>query len=181
MCGITFKALSDISPFLKHMSLENRRQVVYSKVLGAAFYGLEMYTGQPEIIKDKFMAMIMRANRAIYSMPLPLKTKNAYICRKIGIKTPRQLILEAGAKFMHKIVNTQTPPEIFDQLTFPRKFRRNARINIKTSPRTKKCRRSTIYSTLALFNSLHSSLKYVHPKIFKKLIEKRKILEIPGD
>ena len=123
----------------------------------------------------------MRANRAIYSMPLPLKTKNAYICRKIGIKTPRQLILEAGAKFMHKIVNTQTPPEIFDQLTFPRKFRRNARINIKTSPRTKKCRRSTIYSTLALFNSLHSSLKYVHPKIFKKLIEKRKILEIPGD
>ena len=114
-------------------------------------------------------------------MPLPLKTKNAVICRKIGKKTPRQLILEEGAKFMAKIVNTQNPPEIFSMLIFPRKFRKNALIRTKNTPRTKKCRRSTLYSTLAIFNSLHHSLKYNHPKIFKRLIEKRKILEIPFD
>ena len=111
----------------------------------------------------------------------PLKTKNSYICRKIGKKTPRQLILEAGAKFIAKIINTQTPPEIYNMLVFPRKFRKNAMIYTKSAPRTKKCRRSTIYSTLAIFNSLHHSLKYNHPKIFKRLIEKRRILEILFD
>ena len=114
-------------------------------------------------------------------MPIPMKTKNSYICRKIGIKTPRQLILEAGAKFISKVINTQTPPEIYNFLVFPRKFRKNAKIFTKKAPRTKRCRRSTIYSTLEIFNSLHHSLKYNHPKIFKRLIEKRRILEIPVD
>ena len=123
----------------------------------------------------------MRANREIYGMPLPMKTKNALICRKIGKKTPRQLILEAGAKFINKIINTQTPPEIFKQLVFPRKFRKNTKIYTKRAPRTQKCRRSTVYSSLTIFNSLHHSLRYLHPKIFKRLIEKRRILEIPTD
>ena len=149
--------------------------------MSTAFYGLEIYTGQTESIKDCFTAIIMRANREIYGMSLPIKTKNSYICRKIGKKTPRQLILEAGAKFINKIINTQTPPEIYNQLVFPRKFRKNTKIYTMRAPRTNKCRRSTIYRTLGIFNSLHHSLRYTHPKIFKRLIEKRRILEIPVD
>ena len=155
--------------------------MVYSKVLGAAFYGLEIYAGQTELIKDKLTAIIMRANRAIYGQPVPLKTKNEYICRKIGVKTPRQLMLQASLKFMHKIVNNQTPPEIYNQLIFPRKFRKNAKLHTKRTPRTKKGKRSTIYKSLMLFNAIHSSLKFVPTKTFKKLIEKRRIIEIPDD
>ena len=54
--------------------------------------------------------------------------------RKIGKKTPRQLILEAGAKFISKIINTQTPPEIYNMLVFPRKFRKNVKIFTKSAP-----------------------------------------------
>merc|ERR1711954_330541 len=92
--GITFKNLAEIRPLLKFMNLKNRRQIVYSKVLGAALYRLKIYAGQTEVIKDKFTAILMQANRAIYGQPIPVKTKNEYICRKIGMKTPRQLILE---------------------------------------------------------------------------------------
>ena len=179
--GITLKNLAEIRPHLRFMSLENRRQVVYAKVLGAAMYGLEIYAGQTELIKDKLTAIIMHANRAIYGQHIPVKTKNEYICRKIGMKTPRQLILQASVKFMHKIVNTQMPPEIFNQIIFPRRFRKNAKLHTKRVPNTKRGKRSTIYKSLNLFNALHSSLKFVHPKVFKKLIEKRKIMEIPDD
>ena len=123
----------------------------------------------------------MKANTAIYGLPIPFKTKNEYICRKIGMKTPRQLILQASVKFMHKVVNTQMPPEIFNHLIFPRRFRKNAKLHTKRVPNTKRGKRSTIYKSLSLFNALHSSLKFVHPKVFKKLIEKRKIMEIPDD
>ena len=181
ICGITYKNLAEVKPLLKFMSLENRRQIVYSKVLGAAFYGLGIYASQTELIKDKFTAIVMKGNRAIYGLPVPSKTKEEYICQKIGKKTPQQLILEACSKFMHKIVNNQTPHKIFNQLTFQRKFRKNARLHTKRPPKTKKGKRSTIYKSLSIFNSLHSSLKFVHPKTFKKLIEKRKIVEIPDD
>ena len=175
------KNLAEIKPLLKFMSLKNRRQVVYSKVLGAAMYGLEIYAGQTELIKDKFTAIIMHGNRAIYGKHIPVKTKNEFICRKIGMKTPRQLILQASVKFMQKIVNTQMPPEIYNQLVFPRRFRKNAKLHTKRIPSTKRGKRSTIYKSLNLFNSLHSSLKFIHPKLFKRLIEKRKIIEIPDD
>ena len=106
------------------MNLDHKKQIVYSKVLDTAFYALELYTGQTEAIKDKFTAIIMRANKPIFGMPVPLKTKNSYICKKIGKKTRRQLITEAGAKFIHKIINTQKPAEIFNFLIFPRNFRK---------------------------------------------------------
>ena len=67
------------------------------------------YIGQIERIKDQLTSVFMHCNRAIYGQPVPLKTKNEYICQKIGVKTPRQLMLQASLKFMHKIVNNQTP------------------------------------------------------------------------
>ena len=137
--------------------------------------------GQSESVKDRLTAIYMRANRQIYNISVPIKTKNEWICRKIGVKTPRQLITEAGLKFINKVVNTQMPPEIFKVLEFPKRFRKTAQISTINHPRTIKCRRSFIYKALKQYNALHSSLKYLHPKIFKRIIQKRKILEVPVD
>ena len=124
---------------------------------------------------------MMRGNRAIYGRPLPLDTKSEWICGQIGVKTPKQLVIEAALKNIHKIVNHQKPPHLFKMLEFPRLFRRAASISTINAPRTIKCRRSTIYKLVKYFNQLHPSLKYCHPKLFKKVIEKRSILEIPDD
>ena len=179
--GLVYNALAKLKPFMGYMSLKQRKDIVYAKAMGIAGYGLGLYLGQPEIIKDKLTTIYMRANRQIYHLPLPLKTKNAWICRKVGVKTPRQLIIESGLKFMHRIVNTQLPHEIFKQIKFPKRFRKTVNLTTVTNPKTIKCKRCLIYKSLRYYNNLHSSLKFLHPKIFKRSIEKRKILEIPDD
>ena len=134
--GQVFKSLSTIKPYLRYMSLEKRRQIVYSKVLGTAVYGIGPHTGQRANAKDKMTPIFIRATREIYGLPVPLKTKNEYICKKIGMKTPRQLITKAGLQFIHRVINTQMPMDIFDVLVFRRKMRRNAKINTITKHQT---------------------------------------------
>ena len=179
--GHVYRTISQLKPFLKNMNLDQRRQVVYAKALSIAEYGLPLYCGQVEAVKDKLTTIFMRANRAILHQPVPLKTKNKWICRQIKVKSPRQLILEAGAKLIHRIVNQRSPPQIYEQLTFPRLIRKTARIGVSNVPRTQKCKRSTIYQVVKIFNNLPNNLKFVPPKLFKKLISKRSIQEIPTD
>ena len=85
-------------------------------------------------------------------------------------------MLEARLKIVHWSINRQMPPEIYKLFICPRNFRKSAKVNIQNAPRTIKCRCSLIYKATRKFNALHSSLKYIH---LKKLIEKRKIQEVP--
>ena len=71
-----FQALVKLKPYLRHMTQKQRREIVYSKALGITSYGFAHYFQQPEINKDKLRTVFMRANRAIYSQPLLLETKN---------------------------------------------------------------------------------------------------------
>ena len=95
------------------------------------------------------------------------------------MKTPRQMVLEAAAKIMHSVINTQAPPELYKMLEFPKHFRKAAPVGLKSYPRTKKCRRSLFYTALRQFNDLPEDLKYCTPQIFKRLVNKRKICEVP--
>ena len=110
-----------------------------------------------------------------------MKTKNKWICRKIGVKTPRQLILESAAKVITGIVNTGRPYQQFNQLTFPRRVRKTAKLNTMRVPRTQKGRRTTFFRLVRIFNNLPDDLKFLHPKMFKKVIAKRSIQEVPID
>merc|ERR1711954_637449 len=114
----------------------------------------------------------MRANRQIFHQPLTLKMKNIWICKKIGVKTPRQLITDAGLKFIHSVINKQKPPELYKLIKFPKKFRRAAQISTYHQPRTKKCRRSYFYKAIRQFDALHNSLKFLPQKTFKKALLK---------
>ena len=75
--GNVYNALAQLKPFMKFMNLKERKDMVYSKALGIASYGLGLYLGQSELIKDRLTAIYMRANRQIFHQPLPMKTKNA--------------------------------------------------------------------------------------------------------
>ena len=46
-------------------------QLVYAKALSIAKYGLPLYVGHTEMIKDEIKSIFMKANRAIYRQPLP--------------------------------------------------------------------------------------------------------------
>ena len=108
------------------MDLKQRREVIYSKALSIVNYGIALYTGQTEEIKDRMTALMMKGNRMIYYKPVLESMKNKWICKQINVKTPRQLMAEAAAKEMHRIINTQAPPEIYKMLVFP-----TAKISLK--------------------------------------------------
>ena len=177
--GPIYRTLAEIKPYVKFMSLKLRREIVYSKAVSIINYGLALYSGQCEEIKDRMTTIIMKANRLIYNQPILDKTKNEWLCKKIGVKTPRQLMAEAAAKAMHSVINTQQPPEIFKLLVFPKHFRKAAQVGLKSYPRTKKCRRSIFYRALMQFNDLPEELRYCHPKMFKRMVRKRRIREVP--
>ena len=173
--------IAKIKPYLSYMSIKERKVLIYSKALSVASYGLELYIGQNQCVKNSLSALFMRGNRAIYGRPLPADTNTEWICSQIGVKTPKQLIIEAALKTIHRVVNCQKPPQLYNFLEFPRFFRKASNIQVVNAPRTIRCRRSTIYKSVRQFNQLHPSLKYCHPKLFKSIIEKRNILEVPDD
>ena len=46
-----------IKPFLKYFPLNQRKALVYKKVLGIASYGLALYIGQTKQVKDNLPAV----------------------------------------------------------------------------------------------------------------------------
>ena len=62
---------------------------------------------------------------------------------------------------------------------FPKHFRKAAQVGLKSYPRTKKCSRSIFYRALMQFNDLPEELRYCHPKMFKRMVRKRRIREVP--
>ena len=92
--GIVCKKIEELRPYLRHMPLKIRKEIVYSKALSIPAYGLQLFIGQHETVKDKLTAIYMRRNRAIHGGYLPFDTKNYFIYSKIGVKSPRQLIVQ---------------------------------------------------------------------------------------
>ena len=82
--GAVYNELAKLKPYMSHMSMKEGKEIVYSKALGITNYGLWLDIGQQEIVKDKITTIYMRANRQTYNQPLPLETKNAWICKKIA-------------------------------------------------------------------------------------------------
>ena len=133
--GPTYKALSIVKPYLRYMNLDQRRQMIEAKVLSIPTYGIALYLGQSQQTKDRITTIFMRAYRAIYGKYIPMKTKNEYICRQMKMKTPRQIIIQESLKFISKVINTQMPGQIYKMMIFPRKPRKNARIEIDWAPK----------------------------------------------
>ena len=68
--------IAQLKPYLGYLSIKERRELIYSKALSIAKYGLELYIGQTQTVKDSLSALFMRGNRAIFGRPLPLDTKS---------------------------------------------------------------------------------------------------------
>ena len=138
--GLVCKKIQELKPYLNFMPLKMRREMIYSRALSIPAYGLQLFLGQTESVKDKLTALYMRGNRAIHNGFIALDTKNEWIQKQVGVKSPRQLVIQEALKTIHKIVNFQSPPQLYKLIRFPRIFRKAASITIKDPPRTIRCR-----------------------------------------
>ena len=57
---------SKLKPYLPHMSLDDRKIIVYSKMRSILDYGLPLYLGETEGLRRKLQAAYMTLNRIIH-------------------------------------------------------------------------------------------------------------------
>ena len=57
--GPVYKQLSKLKPILKYLNIKERKYIVYAKALGIARYGLCLYAGQTEDIKNKYESFFL--------------------------------------------------------------------------------------------------------------------------
>ena len=74
--GIVCKKIEELKPYRRHMPMNLRKELIYSRAFFILAYDLQLYLWQSESVKDKLTAIYMRGNGAIYCNYLAYDTKN---------------------------------------------------------------------------------------------------------
>ena len=83
-------SLIKLAPYLGHMSMKVRKDVVYAKAASILLYGAELYYGQTEATTTKVTGILMRCNRAIFRRDW-YKVSNRRICNEIQVDQPMEI------------------------------------------------------------------------------------------
>ena len=173
--GIVVKKLSEIYPYLRYMNLNTRRKIVYSKIASIIQYGMELYLGQNQRILDKITALFMRCNRAIF-MRDHFKVSNRRICQEILVDTPEVMVKKSGIKFIHKLINSEAPTQLYRKIRLNNRMRKCTKLSLTDGIRKECNKRNLLYQSIQLYNELPTDLKYLPIKKFKKRLSKIKDL-----
>ena len=178
--GIISLKLAKIRPFLNFMSLKTRKELLYAKIGSIIMYGLPLYCGQTEDIRNDISVLFMKINKAIYNQNC-YKISNARICKRIDVDLPDQLLKKTTIMLIHRMVTTWKPRGIIKLIRKDKVTRKCKRMNLKKSFRKKKCRRSVLCRGLKLYNSLPGNIKSLSSRLMKKRLKKVRVEEIPDD
>ena len=89
------------------------------------------------------------------------------------MKLPEDMIDEGSAKYLHKIVQTKEPKEIYDMIKFPRS-RDTCDLSLHYAPKTDRMKRCSIVAGIRNFNRIPNEIRNLNPvKVKKKLKIKR--------
>ena len=171
--GIVSKRLCEIKPYLSCMNLKTRRKIVYSKIASIILYGIELYLGQTDETLRKVTVLLMKCNKTIYSKDY-MRVSNNKICREILVDPPEVLIRKASLKFIHKLINNEKPQQLFNKIRFNNKTRRCTKLSLNDGIRKESNKRTLIYQSIQLYNSIPSSMKYLSIRKFKTHLAKVK-------
>ena len=83
------------------MSLKERREALYAKAVSVWSYSLPLYFGLTQTMKDRPTAVVVICNRTIYMHPILENKSNQWICKQIGVKTPRKWVYDSTLNFIH--------------------------------------------------------------------------------
>ena len=111
----------------------------------------------------------MRANRAMFTNREGLQSTEA-ICNKLSLDQPIQDIIKTSLKFIHKVVETREPKQISKKLIIPR--RKVGKIYTRCGQKVTK---STLGSTVELFNAIPVDFRNQKHKRLKSKLKKVKI------
>ena len=123
-------ALCKFRPLLTHLSLKNCREIIYSEVASSALYSSKLIYGQTQWTQDRFKAIMMCCNRAIFAKDF-FKVNFG----KILVDHPMEICAKAALKLIHKTICTKRQAKLFNQLKFNSKHRSCSKIGLKCNIR----------------------------------------------
>ena len=93
------------------------------------------------------------------------------IMSSIDWKMPDEFISQTSARFLHKIIITETPKPLFNMIRFPR-TRLTPDIPLLTQPRTQRLERTAIAAAVNNYNRIPTNIKNLPPvKLKLKLLQ----------
>ena len=120
--------------------------------------------------------ILMKCNRAVYRKNT-YKISNRKICADISVDPPDLMCRKAALKYIQRIITTQKPAQIYDEIKFNNKHRICSKIGLKHKFSKEVSKRTLIHTSVSMFNNLDASLKYLQPKKFK--LQLKKLKQIP--
>ena len=154
---------------MNYMNVKTRKEVVYAKVGSIILYGAAAYSGQSERIKKLFNTLLMRCNSTILDRNV-FHIEHKLICRDIKVQEPEELINQAAAKLINKVIHKKKPREIYNLLRFQLHQRNAQNLSLTISFRTIRGRRNTLSRSVQMFNALPPQMRNLPPQKFNHSI-----------
>ena len=159
--------LSQLSPYMNF----KQRKVIYStKLKSLVEYCHPLLASQPQQIRKQAETLNMMINRWILKENT-FCVRNETICRKIECSTPNQAIIQCGAKFIHKLITTNSTPSLSKLIDRPRRITAQHYYN-KPKKRTN---RTPVEALTNIYNQMTYKEKSLNPKALKRRLKKSKL------
>ena len=102
--GKISKQYNNIKGAIPFLSERNKKIIIDAKLRGQLNLTLPLIINQTQRVQEKACVLLMRINKWIYGKPV-FRKENKEICTIIEKPLPEQEILQASAKFIHKLMN----------------------------------------------------------------------------
>ena len=177
-------AISEVSRMLhnlrnlKHLMSEKTRLIIANSFMKSKLsYGLPLYVGANQNIKNKIKTCMMRVGRWVKGNS-QFMIPNTKICKSIKWSTPNQMILQENMISIHKML-TENPIMTLEQELRKSRSTRKRTYHLKYKPKCEKMKRNSTYLGMKIYNTIPENLKTMKIKKFKKEIRKIWIKEPP--
>ena len=151
------------------MSEKVRARVANSCLVSILKYGVEFYIAQNVRIVNKWWVEMMKLAKHVKRSAC-LRIRNSLVCSSLDWLTPNQILLRSVIKFIHTIMHTHRPQQIYDWFRPPR-TRPGAKVGLKYPTRSSVVENTLVFKSHLLYNSLTDSQRLLSPKELKKNID----------
>ena len=129
-----------------------------------------MYVGQTDEVKRKLNTVRMKCYQSIIRESIYM-VRHKTICDRLELPTTDMAMKQASAKFMHRIVTSKTPVQIFKKFQIRRKPRGVTKLRPITNPRTARLERTLFHSSINNYNLIPEAIRSLEYKHFKTKIK----------
>ena len=122
----------------------------------------------------------IREGRKIKNTDITILRENTYmvrntiICKKLKLPSSDDAIYQASSKFIHKIMRSKKPSQIYKRLDIPRRPRGIFKLRPKTIPKTKRLERTLFNSSIEIYNRIPEPIRSLEFPQFRRRIKEFK-------